>query len=50
VSTRQVRADFSDDAVTDEHLPADEVTRVRVDCDIVAANEDLFGRDRYNLR
>ena len=44
-------ADFGDDAVTDEHVAVDQVTKARVDSDDVAAlNKDLCGHDGSNLR
>ena len=51
MSTQQVRADFSDDAVTDKHVAVNEVTNAWVDSDDVAAlNKDLFGHDDPTLR
>jgi hypothetical protein len=47
----KVGADLRDDAITDEHVAVDQVTKARVDSDDVAAlNKDLFGHDGSNLR
>jgi hypothetical protein len=47
----KIVADFSDDAITDEHVAVDQVTKARVDSDHVAAlDQDLFGHDDSNLR
>ena len=40
----KVTADFSDDAVTEEHVAVDEVTKARVDSNYVSTfNKDLCG-------
>ena len=51
VDAAKVRADLGNDAVTDEHVAVDEVTKTRVDRDDVATlNQDLFGHGCSNLR
>jgi hypothetical protein len=47
----KIAADVGNDAVTDEHVSFDEVTKARVDSDNVAAlNKNLFGHGQGMLR